>query len=514
MGLVGAFAAALSAAILAAAGCGTGAKPAAATPADGPLQDVLVTVACPSGPRGDLVAGGLAERHGRAWAARTGARVQVVRYDPSAGPAACGPADVWVLPPAAMPRWAAAGALQPIPASLYEDPAFDRKHILPAYQHILLKWDGAVQALPLLGDSWLCFYRDDLFRDAREQAGYRKFLADKGRPVRDPEAPQTWEEFADLAEYFSGRPRSGSARPCPSLPALSEEDDDLNREFYAVAAPFARRAIPADERPIPPPHEVFPFHYDLDGSRPRINEAGFVHALQLLQRLQRYRRPGRARQPEQAFLEGEAVLCLASPAWIVRFQEDRASRVRGKFAFCRLPGSEHWYDRAGVAQPAGRDGNRIPYLGAGGWLAVVPRAAAHADAAFNLLAYLSGPEVSAQVVLEPSWGGGGFRQQHFDDRGAWNAFGLNAAQTTELRRDLQQTQNPTILNPAFRLRLPDEAAHVGALVRAVRSALIEEIPAQQALDGAAQAWKELDARKKPEERRRDYRLSLGLTAQP
>ena len=105
------------------------------------------------------------------------------------------------------------------------------------------------EALPrlrdvLLGDTPLCFYRRDLFLDAAQQAGYRRYRQAHHLPPRELAAPHTWEDFADLAAYFHNQPRPGIDHPCAALPPLPEDDDGVDREFYAVAAPFARRASP------------------------------------------------------------------------------------------------------------------------------------------------------------------------------------------------------------------------------------------------------------------------------
>ncbi len=494
---------------LCALGCSGGPQPTNDEQPAKPYANHVVRIACPTGPRGDLLVR-MIRRYAAGWAARTGGQFQIVRYAPISGPRAGPPADVWALPPAEMPHWAAAGELEAVPDAIRLGAAYDWDKLLPLYKSILLVWGEKAYALPLLGETWLCFYRLDLFGDAREQAGFRRFLKSRNRPIRDLSAPRTWSEFAEVAEYFNNRPRPGIDHPCASLPPLPDDEEEIDRTFYSVAAPLARRAVPEDERPQPPESDLYPFHYDLNAEHPRINGPGFVQALELLRRLQAYRPAATVREPEEAFHDGEAVLCLASPAWVSRFQ-DSTSRVRGKFGFCRVPGSEQFFPYPGQApQPARHGANQVPYLGAGGWLAVVPLTAAEPQAAFDLLADLSGPQTSLQAVLEPAWGGSGFRREHFEERSGWSAFGLGQDETVMLRQTVGQTMSPALLNPVVRLRTPDQQAHFQALVKAVRSSLREKVDARQALDHAARAWEEIDRGKPAEHRRRDYRLSLGL----
>ena len=151
----------------------------------------------------------------------------------------------------------------------------------------------------------------------------------------------------------------------------------------------------------------------------------------------------------------------------------------------------------------------VPYIGAGGWIAVVPRSAPHAAAAFALLAELSSPTTSMQIVFEPQWGGGVYREEHF--RASWQGFDLDRAMTTLLPEVLRQTvARPGLKNPAVRLRIPDQQSHQQALVEQIRPALAENQDARAALQRVARRWVELDAAKNATQRKNEYLLSLGL----
>jgi multiple sugar transport system substrate-binding protein len=483
--------------LLAATGCGS--RPTTVERPTRPYQGAVVRVACPGEPVTTLVT-----RYGQAWSADSGARVEVTAYDPSAGPEGA-PADVWVIPPARMPHWAAAGQLREVPASYRSaDAAYGWDDLLPLYRYKLLTWDQKVYALPLLGDVLLCFYRTDLFQAPRHREAFKK------QAGRDLAEPDTWEKFAAAAAYFHGQPRPGIDHPCPSLPPLPAGDDDLDRLFYTAVVPFARQAVREDAAKPPPSNEVFSFHYDLQTGEPRIDTAGFVHGLKLLQHLQSFRPGGTAAEPAASFEKGEAALCLASPSWIARFQQ--STLVRGKFGFRRLPSSTVVFDYLTGKERSVEGSNYVPYLGAEGWVAVVPSTAEHADAAFALIAHLSDPRTSRDVVIEPSWGGGVFRREHLDGRSGWQAFGLDPARTQALVQELGGTvMFSRLKNPVLRLRTPDERPHQRTVLAEVRAALLQGKDAAQALHDAAAQWKKLDAAKEAKVRDMDYRLSLSLS---
>jgi multiple sugar transport system substrate-binding protein len=474
----------------------------APTAAPRPYQGVTLRVACPEGPSAAVV-----QTYARGWAARAGVQVEVLRYDRPAGPQNVEPADVWVLRPAELPHWAAAGRLLPVPPkyAARESP-YAWRDLLPLYREQLLLWDRAAVGLPLLGEAPVCCYRTDLLKDPAHRQAFRRQNGWELSP------PRTWEEYAAVAEYFRAHGPGGQAGP--SLPPLPADEGGLDRLFYTVAADFARRAIPDKEDTAGIADEVFSFHYDLKTGRPRLDAPGFVYALRLLQRLQKCRPEGGSAAPAEAFRDGKAVLCLTDASWLPVFQKSAA--VRDKFSVCPMPGGGRYFDfqtgkEVEVWDAKGRGANRVPYLGADGWLAVVPRGAAHPEAAFALLAHLSGPETSGEIVLEPRWGGGPIRAPQLN-RQRWDAFDLGPKPTTALREALLETLHGGTKSPALVLRIPEQASHRAALVAQLRPALTAGGDAEAALKEAARRWSELDKVKGPEAMKAEYRLSVGLLA--
>ncbi len=479
------------------AGCGPHSRERAGG-ADRPLAGAVVRVACP-----DAVSGDVVREHTPGWSHRTGAEVRVVDYDPSGEQGPPADADLWVLAAAELPRWAAAGALAPLPAGLKTDPAVEWPGLLPLYREHLLVWDRTAYGLPLLGDAPLCFYRADLLADPKHGEAFRSKY---GRALRPP---ATWQEYADVAEYFRNARHPG--RPAPSLPPLPAGERDLDALFYAVAAPLARRAVRDDEGGEGVRDEdLFAFHFDLEG-RPRVGAPGFVAALGLLERLQRCRPVAASPEPWRAFRDGDAVLCLASSRRLYDFQK-QGSPVRDRVAACPVPGSGIYfsYEKGEKRSPDGGT-NRVPYLGAGARVMVVPRAARRPDAALALLAELGGKRTAQQVVLEPRWGGGAVRQAHID-REHWDAFRLEPARAGELRAAIRQTFQHGVRNPVLCLRVPDEREFAAALAAGVRKALgAGGWQDAKAMGEVARRWQD-HVRERAADHLRDYRLSLGLQA--
>jgi len=457
------------------------------------LDGLTLRVACPTEASAALVT-----RFSRAWAAQNGVRVEPIPYNTAAGPATA--ADAWIIEAAALSRWASAGRLCPLPETtkaLGPTNSYDWGDLLPLYRSLLLQHAGQTYAVPLRDETLLCFYRTDLLRDPNEQQAFKE----KYGRVLGP--PATWDEFVEVAEFFNGR-RSDRAGVAPgSLPALPAEPAALAREFYAIAAPHVVRTVGEGAQKAPPSEEFLTFQFDYATGQPNISAPGFVRALQLMQKLQQFRAARSASDPAEDFRAGHALLCLAGPASIARCSAPD-SQVRDKFDVCRLPGSRRIF-RGKQEQVLDTSVNYAPYLD-GGWLGVVPVAGQHGDAAFELLRELSSPATSREIVADPVWGGGPTRRSHFSRAEDWYAFGLGTQATEGLRETVRRTVDPLPVNPALRLRVPDQGELQAILVEEIRPVLQKGGDAQQALDTSVRRWREKRA---AEARREEYRRSLG-----
>jgi multiple sugar transport system substrate-binding protein len=420
----------------------------------------------------------LIERLGRAWAGGSGANLEIVA--PTGGwPAA----DLVLIPAPELPHWAAAGKASPLP---HQD-AVDA--FMPLYRGRLLSWEGQAYALPVLGDAPIRVYRRDLFAD---DAVKQAFLEKYKRPLKPPE---TWDEFADQADFFASR------RARPSLPPLAGDEADICAAFEAVAAPSAVRAVVtvADKPGRAHTAKPFSFEYDVDSGEPRIAGPGFVDALDLFKRMQPRR--AAAPTPADAMRSDQVALASVRLADLAALGPDEAR----KWGVFRTPGSR----RVNGEPVNGGPPNFVPFLGAGAVLGIVPTGAAQTDAAFDLLNFLSGPVASSEVVHTPAFGSGPFRDVHLDPQHelGWLNYGLDEKETTLLRTLLREVADPRIDNPALALRIPDRPGHIAALAGAVRTAVNGGDPAAM-LRSTAEQWKTMDG--DATKARADYRRSMGL----
>jgi ABC-type glycerol-3-phosphate transport system substrate-binding protein len=435
--------------------------------------DVTLRVLCPAeGPARRLL-----ETHGRTWAHENGAHLRFVER---------GDADVEVLAPPDLPTEAIRNSLLPLPD------ASVTAAFLPLYRSRLLSWAGKTYALPLLGEGFLCAYRADLYADATTKAAY------KGKQGHDLVPPETWDDFAAQAEFFAAR------RGKPSLPPLPADEAGIDRAFGVIAAPFAVRAATGSMKAVAAnvPHRAasFSFQYDVESGEPRLTSPGFVEALKLFHQLQAHR----STKPNvvAALRDDEAVIGVVSLDQLAALRGQR----RDRWGVTRIPGSRRVF--APGAAPEGLV-NFVPYVGSSGALGAVRTGSHAADAAFDLLHYLSGDTVSQEVVHNPALGGGLFRDAHMSKQpSGWFAYELDEMNTSRLRDALRDLADPRLDNPAIALRIPGQASHRKLLVDALRRVLHDKSDPAAALAEVDREWRKLD--RDPAKARDMYRKSLGL----
>ncbi len=465
-----------------------------------PFQGVTLQISSPPA----LVQ--LVREQSRAWASRHQATVEVRPSPHAEQPNAT--ADVWIVPPASVPQWAAAGQLVSVPEPLRErGSSYNWPGLLPLYREQLLIWDKQPVALPLVGESPVCVYRSDWFEDAKLRKKFRDWSSQRnqGGELRPP---TSWEEFASLAEFF--RDQHPSGQPRPSLPPLPADEAALDRLFYQVAAPYARRGIRLDEeRGVNPLADIFAFYYDLKTGAPRLATPGFVAALHLLVRLQACRPQGSSSQPEKHFLDGESALTIADASILMEAQ--KRPQLRDRVGVTTVPGSTTYFTFNGEEKSLIEGINRVPYLGGAGWLAVVPTSSRAQAAAWDLLADLTGPTRSLLIAQEPRYGGGPTREEQLR-RDRWDSFDLDFRRASALKEAINRAVlQHGIRNPVICLRIPDQARHRTILDAGLRRVLLDKADPRTTLEEVTRAWADLDLKRSSGTLLTDYRISLGLS---
>lgn len=469
----------------AAGGCGSPAPPA--TQSSRPFDGTSLTVAC-----SDVKFADELRQRSVGWAGRTGARIQFV---PDAAAA-----DIAVIAPVEIGGLAARGELAALPEQLVQpDNALHWNALLPVYSRNLCGWGGKLVALPLAGDGFVLAYRADRFADERHRSGFR------AKTGRDLTPPATWDDAAEVAEYFHAA-EGGK----PSLPALPADPRELTALFYRIAASADRKAATLGN--VNQAGETnLTFQFDLASGRPRLTGPAFAYAAEWLARTNRFRAPGEAGDPVAA-LDSGAVAAILSLADVARLPHDASGAVAKRFGVARLPASRVVFDKDGNRQDAAGAGNFIPYLGTGAKVGVVFARSQTQPAAWELLGELAGASAGLAAMGNPALGVGPFRADQMEEARAaqvWLRYGFDPAGTRALTDAIKNSLSLEVGNPTVVLRVPGEADLTAALAKHLRRAAAGEASPADALKSAAGEWEAIAA-KAPDQFKAWLRAGAGL----
>jgi ABC-type glycerol-3-phosphate transport system substrate-binding protein len=442
-------------------------------PPSRPFAGTVLTVAV-----ADPADAELARLIGRSWAARNGAevRIQEAPFD--------GTADIALIPPADLPKWAEAGKLAEVPAAR-KNPAdpYSWDDVLRPYVVRLTAWADRTYALPVLGEGMVLVYRKDAF-DGKD-----------GRPAAPP---ATWDDLA------AGAAKTG----LPPLPATA---DRLQAEFFTAAAAYDRPAVGrlGATDMLREREAFFAFQFDPKTGDPRLGTRAFAHVADLYRQMQPYR----SRQPDAAaaFRSGEAKVGVLTLAELGRIGPDAAEGL----GVAPLPGAGFTFDASGNRRRTERGlVNRVPYLGWGGRVGVVSASCTNAAAAWDLLADAGTPDREAlELVANPRWGAGPYRTSQLEARARarWYGYGLSAGETERLISALGENLGLGVENSRVRLRTPNHADLDAALDADLRAFVSgKDQSAAEAMAKANADWKAIIDRQPRDAWLKLARKSLGF----
>lgn len=402
--------------------------------------------------------------------------------------------DIVIFASAWMGDFAGNKYLRDITDWVLADTALDFGSVLPAYQQTV-KWGGRIYALPLDGDLHVMYYR----RDALENPKYREQFQQKyGYPLR---VPRTWREYRDVAEFFNGWDWDGDGRVEYGVCEAMKRGGQAFWFFLSRAAGY-----------VGVPGVAGALWFDPDTMEPRINNPGFVQALEDWIEIRRFGPPGilnfDSGDVRSIFAAGDCALAIDWPDTGIISATSAQSVVKGRTGTAVLPGSTRVYNavtRAWVdlAQP-----NVAPFLAFGGWVGGVTMSSKNPKAAYDFLSFLGNPENSYIAVTTDATGFNPYRVRHFEDLSRWKEFGFVEPDLSSYLGAIRASlEHP---NAQLDLKLPGQAQYQDTAEVYLARALAGEMSAKAALDQIAAEWNRITNQLGRDKQRQLYRQFLGL----
>jgi len=339
--------------------------------------------------------------------------------------------------------------------------------ILPAFNKAQNLWGGKKMSVTLDGDTFLFYYRADIFRDAGEKAAFKaKYKYDL------PDPPQTWKQVEDLAQFFTrkkGQKLAGKT---------------LTKDFYGYADQAKRgrvyywylfRFIPFN---APTPH-----YFDPATMTPRINSTGSVAALDNMKTLLKSSPPG------VLSWEWDELFSAAMKDGTVGMWIHWTDEGRGFNTVPPLPVENPPKAVLGISASPGYEVGGKVYKWTvvdSAWVASVCKDSKNKDAAYTVLKHVLGPgPANVGYIMDASVGWDPSRLSHFNSK-EWRAKvpGIENYLALELK---------ALENGFPCLKIPGAFEYMDNLDLNVSKYLAGEFPtAKAALDTVAAKWNELN----------------------
>lgn len=393
-------------------------------------------------------------------------------------------ADAVIYPAGMLGTLSERGWLAAVPESVLAGEQLGWKDVFPLARGRIVSWGDDVEAVPFGVPVLTCYYRADLF----EKTGKKP--------------PDTWAEYQELAAFFQSRESLGDAAPAPGS-AWSGAAEPLAPGWAGLML-LARAAAYVSH---PYYHSLL---FDLETMQPRIDQTPYVRALDELAAAHGTG-PTDARfgpaEVRQAFWEGRCALALA---WPTRSGGTPAKGAANKLraGFAAIPGAREVYNwgENSWENRHKKQVVRIPLLDVAGRLGSVNKRSTHAEAAFQLLASLSGEEFGRQVCVasaETTL----VRPVPRKELPAW----LDPAADAEAAKQYSVVLQESLAGEQYLCgpRIPGRADYLAALDEAVEKVLAKTATSSEALGQCAEKWRRITERYGVGAQRKAYERCLG-----
>ncbi|SDX54862.1 extracellular solute-binding protein [Litoreibacter albidus] len=386
-----------------------------------------------------------------------------------------------------IPAWVPdfAPFLSAMPAAMQEGPAWEDIH--PVYRERLMSWGGEVKSATMDGDMHMLNYRADLFEDADNMAAFKEKYG------YDLAAPVTWDQYYDIAEFFT----ASEAVDYGTAEAYRRGGQQF-WYFFSHAASYTNN-----------PNTPGAMFFDPETMDAQINNPGWLKALEDYKRGLDFNPPG-------ALNNGSGDVRPLYSGGSVAMNIDWADSgvlgategaIAGNVRTAILPGSDKIWNSVTDSWDTFEAPVASPFLAFGGWQLAVPTDSENKDAAWSFVQEVTSAEVSGQAIVTANTGVNPYRLSHYENLDNWSAIFTPEEAESYLAAQRGSLDSP---NVALDLRLPGFFSYTEVLEIELSKAIAGQVEPQEALDAIAAEWNKLTDEFGRENQLAAYRSSMGL----
>ena len=369
----------------------------------------------------------------------------------------------------------------------------DWNDILPIYKNNILSWRDKYLFLPYDGDCVNLYYRKDIFSNKEYKKRFKNIFG------YDLSVPKTWDQYKDIAKFFNGWDWDNDGRIEYGFAGSRIKGYGTTLLFLTKAAAYAK--YPFDRS----------YYFDPDTMKPRINNPGFIKALEEYIDIMKYA-PGQIinfapAEVRESFIMGDTALAIDWANTGAMAQNSKESVVQGKVGYAKLPGSNIVYN------PNKNQWEKIynaPSSITGNWVIVVNKNSKNKKAAFDFASYMCSKKITNKYVVEGSSGINPSRYSHLKLNGniaKWKENGFSKDQAERYLNTIFESLASK--NVVSDLRIPGADLYYGVLENYIDKAVKKEMTPKEALDMAAKEWDKITKKMGKEKQLKLYRESIN-----
>lgn len=386
-----------------------------------------------------------------------------------------------------IPAWAPdfAPFLSTMPKVMQQGDAWEDIH--PVYRERLMSWGGEIKSATMDGDMHMLNYRADLFEDEANKAAFKEQYG------YDLAAPVTWDQYYDIAEFFT----ASDAVDYGTAEAYRRGGQQF-WYFFSHAASYTNN-----------PNTPGAMFFDPETMDAQINNPGWLKALEDYKRGLDFNPPG-------ALNNGSGDVRPLYAGGSVAMNIDWADSgvmgategaIAGNVRTAMLPGSTEIWNSETESWDTFGTPVASPFLAFGGWQLAVPGDSENQDAAWSFVAEVTSPEVSGQAIVTANTGVNPYRLSHYENLDNWSA--IFTPQEAESYLTAQRASLDAE-NVALDLRLPGFFSYTEVLEIELSKAIAGQVEPQEALDTIAEEWNKLTDDFGRDNQLAAYRAAMGL----
>jgi multiple sugar transport system substrate-binding protein len=379
--------------------------------------------------------------------------------------------------------------IEPVPDAIKKKIGWD--DVLPIYRNTVLSWNNVTYGLPYDGDCINLYYRKDLFANPDYQARFRK------KYKYDLTPPANWKQYRDVAEFFTGWDWSGDGKPDFGIAGNRVKGDISMLQFFAQAAAHVKH--PDDPA----------YYFDPDTLKPRINNPGFVRALEIWVDMLKFGPSGMANfaghDVRNAFVSGQTAMAIDWADMGVHAVNSPASVIKDKIGYGQIPGSTEVFNS--LSGKWDKRANQVSSI-SGNWTFFVSKSSKNKALAFEFASHMTSKELTKKLTAMSGTAVNPSRTSHFSDPASWNQSGFSTESAKAYLDEITESLSNT--NVVYDITIPGAGEYYKVFDEFAYKAVSGELKPKQALDAAAAEWEKITDRLGRDKQIAFYKASLNI----